>query len=503
MTTRKRPVSKQLVSLLAVSAMSIALVAVAAPAQAAVRCGGKRATIVGRNGNDANLRGTRRADVIAARGGIDTINGLGGSDIICAGPGGDFIFGGGGNDRILGQGGDDVMTGEAGGDSLVGGKGTLDIGFYGFATAPVTANLDTGVATGEGSDRLSGLEALFGSPLADRFTGDARANTIFGEDGNDTLIGGGGVDGLDGGLGDDDLDGGADLDLVFYNSGEQPVVADLSLNRVTGQGTDSLANFEVVVGSTSTSPDTFIGDDAPNYFLPEGGPDIVRGGGGFDMLMYFDSPQGVDVDLTQGRGGPGEAEGQTFESIEGVWGSPQADRLVGSGGNDLLLADAGNDVVDARAGDDMVSGGDGDDDLDGGQGTRDLIDYELAVAGVAVDLQAGEATGGEGTDSLANFEEVFGSFFDDTLGGNSGANNLWGWFGQDVLRGFGGNDTLVGGLVDGSSDGDADQLDGGDGTDQCGADVADTASLCEGPGIPPIHPLANDADAASRIRRNH
>jgi Ca2+-binding RTX toxin-like protein len=483
---------------LATGAIACAAVAFAAPAQAAQKCGGKRATIVGTQG-DNTLTGTKRADVIVGLGGVDSIDGKGGNDIVCAGPGGDFIFGGGGSDRILGQGGDDVMTGQGGNDSFVGGRGDLDIGFFGFARQGVTANLDAGTATGEGSDRMSGLEALFGSPFGDDLSGDGRANTMFGDDGNDTIFGGAGVDGLDGGMGDDTLDGGGDLDLVFYNSEDAPVVADLSVNQVTGQGIDALSNFEVVVGSTLS--DTLIGDDTPNYFLPEGGDDIVRGGSGFDMLMYFDSTSAVDIDLTANRG---TADGnQTFESIEGVWGSPLGDRLIGGAGNELFIGEGGNDEIDARGGEDMVSGGDGDDDLDGGQGLRDMVDYEFALAGVAVDLQAGEATGGEGTDTLANFEEAFGSLFDDTLGGTAGSNNLWGYGGEDVLRGFGGNDNIVGGGVDGGDDGSADQIDGGDGLDQCGVDLTDVQALCEGPGLPPNHPLFDDASAASRVRRNH
>jgi Ca2+-binding RTX toxin-like protein len=59
------------------------------------RCAGRAVTIVGDDGPD-KIKGTKRADVIAAFGGKDKIVGRGGSDRICAGPGKDKIVGGGG-----------------------------------------------------------------------------------------------------------------------------------------------------------------------------------------------------------------------------------------------------------------------------------------------------------------------------------------------------------------------------------------------------------------------
>ena len=63
--------------------------------QSLQRCGGRAVTIVGDDGPD-KLKGTKRADVIAAFAGKDTILGRGGNDRICAGKGKDKIVGGGG-----------------------------------------------------------------------------------------------------------------------------------------------------------------------------------------------------------------------------------------------------------------------------------------------------------------------------------------------------------------------------------------------------------------------
>jgi len=87
-----------------------------------VRCGGKRATIVGTNKRN-RLKGTKRADVIVGLGGNDTISGLGGNDIVCGGGGNDTIAGGPGNDRLYGELGNDNLNGGPGSDLLVGGPG--------------------------------------------------------------------------------------------------------------------------------------------------------------------------------------------------------------------------------------------------------------------------------------------------------------------------------------------------------------------------------------------
>ncbi len=61
-------------------------------------------------------------------------------------------------------------------------------------------------------------------------------------------------------------------------------------------------------------------------------------------------------------------------------------------------------------------------------------------------------------DRYYSVENVLGSEFDDTLTGNSAANELAGGDGNDRLSGGGGNDTIDGGLGD-------DRLTGGGGND--------------------------------------
>ena len=60
-------------------------------------------------------------------------------------------------------------------------------------------------------------------------------------------------------------------------------------------------------------------------------------------------------------------------------------------------------------------------------------------------LDASGNTGDAAGDTYVLIEDLLGSNFDDTLGGNGGSNTLTGLNGADTLAGNGGNDTLDGG----------------------------------------------------------
>jgi Ca2+-binding RTX toxin-like protein len=90
--------------------------------------------------------------------------------------------------------------------------------------------------------------------------------------------------------------------------------------------------------------------------------------------------------------------------------------------------------------------------MDGGAGTSDTVSYRSATAAVQVSLLlqgTAQNTGGSGTDTLFNVENIEGSAFNDLLTGDGNAN---------ILLGFGGGDSLSGGAG-------ADYIDGMDGSD--------------------------------------
>ncbi len=200
----------------------------------------------------------------------------------------------------------------------------------------------------------------------------------------------------------------------------------------------------------------------------EGG-DIIDGGDGSDTASFADSADGVVVrlaDLSAQAVNAGRTV--TLISIENLVGSNAADLLVGdaaanslsgAAGDDTLDGGAGADTLLGGAGADVMLGGAGDDAMDGGAG-RDTASYGNAVDAVTVSLAVigPQATGGGGTDTLVDVENLYGSAFDDTLTGSDDKNLLDGGIGDDVLSGGKGKDVLVGGEG-------ADLLSGGSGAD--------------------------------------
>jgi Ca2+-binding RTX toxin-like protein len=203
------------------------------------------------------------------------------------------------------------------------------------------------------------------------------------------------------------------------------------------------------------------------------GADTLDGGTGDNWVYYDMSRLGVSVDLKQGTGHLGFAEGDTYANIHNIKGSTASDTLIG---------DDFGDTIDGNGGKDSVQGGTGNDTLDGGSNV-DLVDYSyvtsagttngmngitLALNGATTIAVTGLAASDQ--DLIVNFENVIGTSFNDSISGNSNANYLGGGAGDDTLIGGGGADTLLGGTgndtlkLDWSSL-NLSNLDGGAGND--------------------------------------
>jgi hypothetical protein len=102
----------------------------------------------------------------------------------------------------------------------------------------------------------------------------------------------------------------------------------------------------------------------------------------------------------------------------------------------FLYGNDGNDVLHGGGGDDTLVGGAGDDTMTGDAGI-DLADYLNASpgGGVTIDLAAGTATGGAGTDTIdPSIESVRGTGSDDTITSRNGVRNrVTCAAGQDVV----------------------------------------------------------------------
>lgn len=255
---------------------------------------------------------------------------------------------------------------------------------------------------------------------------NTRSITAYGGDGNDYFYASKAIDYFIGGNG---------YDLISY----QYATSGVKINLTRGT-TESFGDFDrydhflgienargsryddVITGDSKgnllqglSGNDTLYGMGGNDTFVGGSGADHMHGGSGSDMLYYSGSDAGVSVLLHAGIASGGDAQGDTFESIENVYGTEFSDTLVGTHGNNRLFGSGGNDYISAGGGDDYLFGGSGSD-------------------------------------------LIYASLGDDSIWGDSGSDRLFGDQGNDTVRGGDGNDTISGGSGN-------DTLNGGDGND--------------------------------------
>ncbi|WP_373505088.1 hypothetical protein [Aestuariivirga sp.] len=134
----------------------------------------------------------------------------------------------------------------------------------------------------------------------------------------------------------------------------------------------------------------------------------------------------------------------------------------GDAGNNVLFGSLLADTISGFGGDDWLLGSQGNDTINGGQG-KDTVWYtgagtyfpgavDAISAGVVINLGAGFARGGAGTDVLISIERAVGSDFDDLIIGSTGKNYLGGAKGANTYDG-GPSDDII-------DDSDIDATDG-------------------------------------------
>ena len=383
----------------------------------------------------------------------DSLTGNNLDNVLIGNQGNDTLSGNAGNDTLDGGTGDDTLTGGAGDDTLTGGTG-IDTADYSTSTGDLNINLTSTVGTGEGTDSLTGIENVIGGTGNDTITGNTENNTLDGGAGNDTLIGVSGDNTFITSAGNDTFTGGSGSeDLVDYSTFASAVNVDLGTGNASGDGTDTLSGIEHVIG---TSGDDTIASNASDNDL-DGGGNTPAG----DTVNYASAAGPVVVDLSAGTAtGDGNDELTGFENIIG---SANNDTFIGDNGNNDIDGGAGNDdLIDyssaggalnvnldsgsatgqgmdtlnnienvlGGAGNDTIEGDSLDNDLDGGGGTN-TVSYSTATSAVNVNLLTGNASGGAGNDTLANFTRITGSIHNDTFVGSAGDNIIDGGFGND------------------------------------------------------------------------
>jgi len=354
-----------------------------------------------------------------------------------------------------------------------------------------------------------------GSVTGQTFAVTVTADAITGTTGDDDLSGTSGDDRFVGGLGNDTLEGGLGSDTYVYELGDGidwindwGDVTDTDVIQL-GSGI-SAGNVRVERGSQSIW----------DMVLVLNGSDQITVEGHFGNNIQF-------IEEVRFNGGPTWTEEDLRLSYLAQHSTTGADTIDGFFVDDVIYAGAGDDTVYAYDGDDTIVGGTGNDYLEGLQGAdtyqfdsgdgfdwiqewsdpsagadRIVFGSGIQVGDVSVDRADGAfydleltiGNGGDGIRILNQFQDGWETveefhFHDQTVWtadtvkeiylaspATSGNDDIYAFFGDDVLEGGGGNDslygyagndTLIGGAGDDALDGDEgdDTLVGGAGDD--------------------------------------
>ncbi|SDK25260.1 MULTISPECIES: VCBS domain-containing protein [Bradyrhizobium] len=323
-----------------------------------------------------------------------------------------------------------------GGNDTITGNGNTRLGYFN-ATAGVTVNIATGIATGDtsvGTDTFTGVNSVTGSAFNDTIIGDGNSNTLTGGGGNDTIDGGGGADlalytGARGGY------------TISFNtpSAGQVQVQDNTANR---DGTDTLTNIEVLqfsdqsdlIASGSSSSPIDLSDNRL-FFGPTANSFNVLTGTNNDFVKIGFSLSGHVINLGAGTGDT-VILGQTgFYNLNLV----NVENLVGSAGNDTanFTTNLNGLNVDLGAGNDFVNLANGANTLSvtnveninatdfSGTASNDTLTLSNNVSGLSVNLAQGNntlnlAAGSNSFTNIFNVQHVNGTAGDDTLSVSNG-----------------------------------------------------------------------------------
>nr|WP_281502775.1 hypothetical protein [Aliiroseovarius sp. F47248L] len=295
--------------------------------------------------------------------------------------------------------------------------------------------------------------SLSGGNGSETLSGTGSNDIISGANGNDTILGLGGDDILLDGSGIDTISGGSGADVFVLTADDMPdTITDFQpgLDRLDLSGYFMLYDMSYVTVQPMSWGAKII---YRNEIL-----DVYREGGGSLNASHFST----QTSLALNRPPSG------FQHIpETLNGTELADVLQGNEGTETLNGLGGDDLMLMSPGADVFNGGDG----------SDTVSYAAGTYGAIVDMLSNNNRGAAAGDIYLSIENIIGTQFDDTLGGDNIANLILGGDGDDIIVGFGGDDTLEGGEGD-------DVLRGGYGADVLiggeGFDTADYSDAIQG-----------------------
>jgi Ca2+-binding RTX toxin-like protein len=373
---------------------------------------------------------------------IEALLGSAFDDVLESDNSGMLLQGGAGNDTLIGGLIGDTFDGGEGNDTAVldGQRGEYTISFDAAAQTFLLVEQygrETrvkAVETLQFADRsVSVAPLLAGDDAGNALTGSESADDLSGGGGNDTLAGLGGDDRLDGGTGDDTLDAGDGNDNLLGGDGNDTLIGGSGVNTLDGGVGDDALNG-------GDGNDSLLASDGNDTLRGGTGVNTLDGGAGIDTASYALAAAGVRVDLWTLQASGADAA-DTLSGIENVVGSAFDDILLGGLGANAIMGGAGNDVLAGSVGTDILDGSEGNDTASyaGSSTVTGAVTVDLAITGP-------QSPGGwDGVDTLINIENVAGSWSNDILKGDGGANRLIGSEGSDTLMGRAGDDILDGG----------------------------------------------------------
>lgn len=379
------------------------------------------------------------------------------------------------SETFRGLGGVDSFWGTGGADRFDGGAGSDYISYSGSFSVSSSEGVSVSLLRGRGwaglaqGDTYENIENAIGTRFNDTLTGSNGDNFLQGDAGNDILMGIGGNDTLYGGTGDDTAVFAFDYaEYVISREGYQTTVVHKGTG--TGDGTDILLSVENLQFSDLTIASSTIGKarqigtqgndtlagaagiaeiieglGGNDLIIPNADNDTVFGGSGTDTLSF----DGIEGGVLVIEEGPGSGVATFFgQSAYRLMSFAEIEQLSGTSGADSFALNDSTTTVRALGGNDTVFDAQGANVLDGGAG-QDEISFIFTDPEAGVNLSLLRGRGWEGAaagDRYSGFEQVHGTYGDDTITGDHGNNRLFGDGGDDILMGNGGDDYINGHL---------------------------------------------------------
>jgi Ca2+-binding RTX toxin-like protein len=249
---------------------------------------------------------------------------------------------------------------------------------------------------------------------------------------------------------------------------------------------------------TELTTDVFFGSLGNDTYIVQDLEDSVQELAGMGLDTVKSSVNfllGANLENLTLTGGAWQGTGNELNNVitgnsllgNNLYGFAGNDVLTGGAGNDILKGDEGNDRLTGGAGSDHLNGGTGNDILNGGTGADQMVGeagndtyyvddfYDIAdeLYGSGIDriISSVGYSLGNGIENLTltgNAIHGGGNELNNTIIGNSLAGSgLYGLWGNDVLTGGAGDDTLKGDEGNDRLTGGAgfDHLNGGTGND--------------------------------------